>query len=162
MRIFVRFPHGEYFLPSANFNLTQISTVKRIYFGGGHDNGYTSNLATLQTEGYLDKIVLLQGYTEVAAEIKTLPLERLENNGLFLSMKLSNKTAVALAGIVVPPSTPPITRTRSAAKSPAPAPAHPAPTLPKTPIKVPTGKNTKVNVAALRVRYMLYFWYIRY
>ncbi|CEL59033.1 hypothetical protein RSOLAG1IB_09031 [Rhizoctonia solani AG-1 IB] len=133
MRIFVRFPH-----------------VKRIYFGGGHDNGYTSNLATLQTEGYLDKIVLLQGYTEVAAEIKTLPLERLENNGLFLSMKLSNKTAVALAGIVVPPSTPPITRTRSAAKSPAPAPAHPAPTLPKTPIKVPTGKNTKVNVAALR------------
>ncbi|CAE6370012.1 unnamed protein product [Rhizoctonia solani] len=133
MRIFVRFPH-----------------VKRIYFGGGHDNGYTSNLATLQTEGYLDKIVLLQGYTEVAAEIKTLPLERLENNGLFLSMKLSNKTAVALAGIVVPPSTPPITRTRSAAKSPAPAPAHPAPTLPKTPIKVPTGRNTKVNVAALR------------
>ncbi|CAE6372169.1 unnamed protein product [Rhizoctonia solani] len=129
MRIFVRFPH-----------------VKRIYFGGGHDNGYTSNLATLQTEGYLDKIVLLQGYTEVAAEIKTLPLERLENNGLFLAAKLSNKTA--LASCVVPPSTPPITRVRSSAKSPAPI--HAAPIPLKSPIKVPTGRNTKVNVAALK------------
>ncbi|QRW25826.1 hypothetical protein RhiXN_10903 [Rhizoctonia solani] len=113
MRIFVRFPH-----------------VKRVYFGGGHDNGYTSNLATLQTEGYLDKIVLLQGYTEVAAEIKTLPLERLENNGLFLTVKLSNKTA--LASGVIPPSTPPIIRTKSSAKSP---PVHSVPTLLKSPIK---------------------------
>ncbi|KAF8717267.1 Zinc finger protein, partial [Rhizoctonia solani] len=130
MRIFVRFPH-----------------VKRVYFGGGHDNGYTSNLATLQTEGYLDKIVLLQGYTEVAAEIKTLPLERLENNGLFLTVKLSNKTA--LASGVIPPSTPPIIRTKSSAKSPAPV--HSVPTLLKSPIKVPTGRNSKANVTALKL-----------
>ncbi|KAJ1301047.1 hypothetical protein OPQ81_003466 [Rhizoctonia solani] len=126
MRIFVRFPH-----------------VKKIYFGGGHDNGYTSNLATLQTEGYLDKVVLLQGYTEVANEIKTLPLERLANNGLFLTEKLSNKTMLG-----VPASVPPIPRTKSATKSPAPTYAMPIP--PKSPIKVPTGKNTKLNVAALK------------
>ncbi|CAE6541282.1 unnamed protein product [Rhizoctonia solani] len=123
MRIFVRFPH-----------------VKKIYFGGGHDNGYTSNLATLQTEGYLDKIVLLQGYTEVAAEIKTLPLTRLDNNGLFLAEKLSNKTVLANAA----PSPAPVTRAKGPAKSPAPEPAVPVS------IKVPTGKNAKANVAALK------------
>ncbi|CAE6472067.1 unnamed protein product [Rhizoctonia solani] len=127
MRIFVRFPH-----------------VKKIYFGGGHDNGYTSNLATLQTEGYLDKIVLLQGYTEVAAEIKTLPLTRLDNNGLFLAEKLSNKTVFANAA---PSPAPPIARAKSTAKSPAPTHAVP---IPKSPIKVPTGKNSKANIAALK------------
>ncbi|QRV84855.1 hypothetical protein RhiJN_12871 [Ceratobasidium sp. AG-Ba] len=40
MRIFVRFPH-----------------VKKIYFGGGHDNGYTNNLAAIHNEGFLDKVV---------------------------------------------------------------------------------------------------------
>ncbi|KAG8753807.1 hypothetical protein FRC11_007125 [Ceratobasidium sp. 423] len=129
MRIFVRFPH-----------------VKKIYFGGGHDNGYTSNLATLQTEGYLDKIVLLQGYTEVAAEIKTLPLERLKNNGLFFTEKLSNKTVITNATTPTPAL--PIARAKSAGKSPAPTHAIPIP--PKSPIKVPTGKNSKANVAALK------------
>ncbi|KAH7337703.1 hypothetical protein B0J17DRAFT_615538 [Rhizoctonia solani] len=130
MRIFIRFPH-----------------VKKIYFGGGHDNGYTSNLATLQTEGYLDKIVLLQGYTEVAAEIRTLPLERLKNNGLFLSEKLSNKTVPG--NTAAPSPAPPIARAKSAGKSPALT--HAVPIPPKSPIKVPTGKNTKTNVAALKV-----------
>ncbi|KAF8607277.1 hypothetical protein BDV93DRAFT_603899 [Ceratobasidium sp. AG-I] len=81
MRIFVRYPH-----------------VKKIYFGGGHDNGYTTNLTMIQNEGYLHKIVLLQSYTQLAAEIKALGLPRLENNGVFLFEKLSVKSTSSGSG----------------------------------------------------------------
>lgn len=128
MRIFVRYPN-----------------VKRIYFGGGHDNGYTTNLTALQNEGYLDKIVLLQGYTQLATEIKALGLPCLENNGLFLSTKLSNKT---LAASNAAPPAPPMNRARSSSKSPMPPPPPPVP--PESPMKVPPGKNTKANVARLK------------
>lgn len=63
--------------------------MKKIYFGGGHDNGYTTNLTMIQNEAYLDKVVLLKSYTQLAAEIKALGLPCLENNGVFFSERLS-------------------------------------------------------------------------
>ncbi|KAG8738332.1 hypothetical protein FRC10_006975 [Ceratobasidium sp. 414] len=130
MRIFVRFPH-----------------VKKIYFGGGHDNGYTTNLAMVQNEGYLDKIVLLQSYTQLAAEIKALGLPCLENNGVFLTQKLSFKNASNVqlnTGAASP--VPGINRTKSGAKAPTPVP----PPLPSGKIKVPSGKTYRANVATLK------------
>ncbi|QRV98897.1 hypothetical protein RhiJN_26916 [Ceratobasidium sp. AG-Ba] len=134
MRIFVRFPH-----------------VKKIYFGGGHDNGYTNNLAAIHNEGFLDKVVLLQSYTQLAAEIKALGLPCLGNNGVFLAQKLSSKTAsTAHLNSNAPSPAPVINRTRSGSKAPTPSvPAPPPP--PSGKIKVPTGKNYKANVATLKV-----------
>ncbi|KAF8607273.1 hypothetical protein BDV93DRAFT_306033 [Ceratobasidium sp. AG-I] len=75
MRMFVRYPH-----------------VKKVYFGGGHDNGYATHINMIQNEGYLDKIILLQSYTQLAAEIKALGLPCLGNNGIFLSERIPTKS----------------------------------------------------------------------
>ncbi|KAK0456484.1 hypothetical protein EV421DRAFT_1752756 [Armillaria borealis] len=71
LRLFTRFP--QTFL---------------VYFGGAHDNGYTSTLASLQNEGLLDKIVLLRGYKEMAIELQHLQLPVVEVGGVFRSTKL--------------------------------------------------------------------------
>ncbi|KAK0506115.1 hypothetical protein EDD18DRAFT_1122075 [Armillaria luteobubalina] len=71
LRLFTRFP--QTFL---------------VYFGGSHDNGYTSTLASLQNEGLLDKIVLLRGYKELAIELQHLQLPVVEVGGVFRSTKL--------------------------------------------------------------------------
>ncbi|KAK0208328.1 hypothetical protein DFS33DRAFT_1302785 [Desarmillaria ectypa] len=71
LRLFTRFP--QTFL---------------VYFGGAHDNGYTSTLASLQNEGLLDKIVLLKGYKELAIELKHLQIPVVEVGGVFRSTKL--------------------------------------------------------------------------
>ena len=129
MRIFVRYPN-----------------VKRIYFGGGHDNGYSNNLATLQNEGYLHKVVLLKSYSQLAVEIKALGLPCLENNGIFLPVKLSARN-MAASNAASP--APPMTRGKSANKSPVPPPAQPI-LPPPSPMKVPGGKNGKANLEQLK------------
>ncbi|KAG9127304.1 hypothetical protein FRC07_014933 [Ceratobasidium sp. 392] len=134
MRIFVRFPH-----------------VKRIYFGGGHDNGYTNGLAALHNEGYFDKIVLLQSYTQLAAEIKALGLPCLENNGVFLTQKLSFKSVPNVqVNSGAPSPAPGIARAKSGAKTPVTAATAIPPPPPSGKIKVPTGKNYKANVTTLK------------
>ncbi|KAK0233206.1 hypothetical protein IW262DRAFT_1329215 [Armillaria fumosa] len=75
LRLFTRFP--QTFL---------------VYFGGSHDNGYTSTLASLQNEGLLDKIVLLRGYKELAVELQHLQLPVVEVGGVFRSTKLPGHT----------------------------------------------------------------------
>ncbi|PCH33612.1 hypothetical protein WOLCODRAFT_61159 [Wolfiporia cocos MD-104 SS10] len=71
LRVFTRFPQ-----------------TWKVFFGGTHDNGYTSTLASLQNEGLIDKIILLRGYTKLAYEIKGLELPDMEIEGLFLKKKL--------------------------------------------------------------------------
>ncbi|EIM92450.1 uncharacterized protein STEHIDRAFT_151774 [Stereum hirsutum FP-91666 SS1] len=71
LRVFTRFPQ----------------TVK-VYFGGGHDNGYTSTLTSLENEGLLDKVTLLRGYRNLAFELKNLQLPYLEIERLFMTQKL--------------------------------------------------------------------------
>ncbi|KAF8527667.1 hypothetical protein JB92DRAFT_878273 [Gautieria morchelliformis] len=74
----------EYLLSYARFTHTS-----KIFFGGGHDNGYLHTLTELQSERLLDKIVLLKGYKRVAAELQTLLLPTLEIESLFMPEKLS-------------------------------------------------------------------------
>ncbi|TBU48361.1 hypothetical protein BD309DRAFT_987411 [Dichomitus squalens] len=82
LRVFTRFPQ-----------------ITRVFFGGAHDNGYTSTLNLLQNEGLLDKVVLLKGYKELAHEINSLRLPQLEVDGVFIKKKLQTngkqKAAVA-------------------------------------------------------------------
>ncbi|KAJ7788465.1 hypothetical protein B0H14DRAFT_2948732 [Mycena olivaceomarginata] len=55
---------------------------------GGHDNGYTSALTSLENEGFLNKVVLLRGYKDVALELKNLRLPELTIDGVFMTRKL--------------------------------------------------------------------------
>jgi hypothetical protein len=55
---------------------------------GGHDNGYTSALTSLENEGLLQKVVLLRGYNDVAIELKNLRLPELTIDGVFMTHKL--------------------------------------------------------------------------
>ncbi|KAF9044719.1 hypothetical protein BDZ89DRAFT_1058812 [Hymenopellis radicata] len=63
-----------------------------IYFGGGHDNGYSSTLASLETEGLLDKVILLHGYKELALELQHLRLPAVHIDGLFRPTKVPSHT----------------------------------------------------------------------
>lgn len=55
---------------------------------GGHDNGYSSTLASLETEGLLDKVILLSGYKELALELQHLRLPAVHIDGLFRPTKV--------------------------------------------------------------------------
>lgn len=71
LRVFTRFPQ-----------------TSRVFFGGGHDNGYTSTLSTLENEGLLQKIVLLRGYKILATELQHFNLPHLDIGGVFMTKKL--------------------------------------------------------------------------
>ncbi|KAJ7254077.1 hypothetical protein B0H12DRAFT_570449 [Mycena haematopus] len=71
LRVFTRFPQTSF-----------------VFFGGGHDNGYTSALTSLENEGFLHKVVLLRGYKDLAMELKNLRLPELTIDGLFMTHKL--------------------------------------------------------------------------
>ncbi|KAJ8522541.1 hypothetical protein ONZ45_g907 [Pleurotus djamor] len=72
IRLFAHFPQTEF-----------------VFFGGGHDNGYTATLTSLETEGLLRKVVLIRGYADLAQEIKHLNLKELSIASLFMTRKLS-------------------------------------------------------------------------
>ncbi|KAJ6575150.1 hypothetical protein B0H19DRAFT_1127403 [Mycena capillaripes] len=71
LRVFTRFPQTSF-----------------VFFGGGHDNGYTSALTSLENEGFLHKVILLRGYKDVAIELKNLRLPELTIDGVFMTQKL--------------------------------------------------------------------------
>ena len=73
LRVFTRFPQ-----------------TSRVFFGGAHDNGYTSTLNHLQNEGLQDKLTILCGYKDLAHELKSLDLPYLEIQGVFITQKLQN------------------------------------------------------------------------
>ena len=66
---------------------TKYPQTTRVFFGGSHDNGYTSTLTSLENEGLLSKITLLKGYKDLATEIRSLDLPQLDIPGLFASHK---------------------------------------------------------------------------
>ncbi|KAF8516216.1 hypothetical protein BU17DRAFT_93042 [Hysterangium stoloniferum] len=74
LRVFTRFPQ-----------------TCKIFFGGGHDNGYATTLNALNNEGLLHKIILLKGYHEIAFELKILNLPFVEFKGVFMTQKLPVK-----------------------------------------------------------------------
>ena len=65
---------------------------RRLFHTGGHDNGYLPTLTELQNEGLLDKVILLQGYMDVATELQSLSLPALRIDSLFIAEKISVKT----------------------------------------------------------------------
>ena len=75
LRVFTRFPQ-----------------TSRVFFGGGHDNGYTSTLNQLQNECLHNKITILRGYKDLAYELKSLNFPHIELEGVFMTKKLQNPT----------------------------------------------------------------------
>lgn len=71
LRVFTRFPQ-----------------TSRVFFGGAHDNGYTSTLNYVSNEGFHHKLTILRGYKDFAAELKSLNLPYLDIPGLFMTEKL--------------------------------------------------------------------------
>ncbi|KDQ63727.1 hypothetical protein JAAARDRAFT_75984 [Jaapia argillacea MUCL 33604] len=67
---------------------TRFPQTARVFFGGAHDNGYTTTLNHLENEGLLQKIILLRGYKELASELKTLNLPDIEIEGVFMTKKI--------------------------------------------------------------------------
>ncbi|GJE86088.1 CCCH-type zinc finger protein [Phanerochaete sordida] len=71
LRVFTRFPQ-----------------TSRVFFGGAHDNGYTSTLNYLANEGLHHKLTILRGYRDFAPEVKSLNLPFLDIHGLFMTEKI--------------------------------------------------------------------------
>lgn len=71
LRVFTRFPQ-----------------TTRVFFGGAHDNGYTSTLNFLHNEGLHEKLVILRGYRDLASEVKSLNLPHVDVEGVFMTHKL--------------------------------------------------------------------------
>lgn len=67
---------------------TRFPQTSRVFFGGAHDNGYTSTLNYLQNEGLHHKLVILRGYRDFAPELRSLNLPFLDIEGVFLREKL--------------------------------------------------------------------------
>ncbi|KZV99633.1 hypothetical protein EXIGLDRAFT_724636 [Exidia glandulosa HHB12029] len=72
---------------------TRMPQVMRVFFGGAHDNGYRPPLSALALDGSIDKVVLIQAHHEVAHELRTLNLENVRWDGLFMPHKLVVQTA---------------------------------------------------------------------
>jgi len=68
--------------------LIRIPQVYKIFFAGSHDNGYVHVLSSMQTVGYMDKLVILRSYTNVARQIGSLNIPVYEIPDLFLKEKL--------------------------------------------------------------------------
>jgi hypothetical protein len=68
--------------------LIRIPQVHKIFFAGSHDNGYAHVLSSIRTVGYVDKLVILRSYTDVARQIENLDMAVYEIPGLFLKEKL--------------------------------------------------------------------------
>ncbi|KAI5116544.1 hypothetical protein M0805_004327 [Coniferiporia weirii] len=68
---------------------TRFPQTKKVFFGGGHDNGYLPTLTALENERLLDKLVILKGYRDIATELKALRLPTLSLDNLFRADKLA-------------------------------------------------------------------------
>jgi hypothetical protein len=63
---------------------------QKLIFPGCHDQGYTSFLQSLITEGFGSKISLLQGYTEMPPAMHNLKLPKFSVPDLFMKEKIVN------------------------------------------------------------------------
>ncbi|TFK98838.1 hypothetical protein BDV98DRAFT_195913 [Pterulicium gracile] len=77
---------------------TKYPQTTHVFFGGSHDNGYTSTLTSLETEGLLTKITLLKGYKDLATEIRSLGLPQFDIPGLFATHKFPTSRSTPRLG----------------------------------------------------------------
>lgn len=66
----------------------RLPQTERIIFGGCHDNGYVTTIRSQITAGFKHKLVLLQGYSDMATGIKELDLPSFSIPELFMPEKL--------------------------------------------------------------------------
>ncbi|KAF9483963.1 hypothetical protein BDN70DRAFT_873099 [Pholiota conissans] len=66
----------------------RLPQTQKIIFGGCHDNGYVTTLRSQITAGFKQKLILLRGYTDMAAGINDLDLPTITIPDLFLPQKL--------------------------------------------------------------------------
>jgi len=62
----------------------------KVFLGISHDNGYAPEIRSLMTEGHKDKLVLVQSYDDIAANIRELELPVLHIPDLFMEEKLQS------------------------------------------------------------------------
>jgi len=67
-----------------------LAECKLVILGASHDNGYSTLLRSLRTDGKMTRVRLLKGYSCVAQELKEFEEWMEEIPGLFLAQKLSN------------------------------------------------------------------------
>ena len=60
-------------------------------YSGLHDNGYTTTLSHLQTEGLLDKLIFLRGYNEIAFQLRDYEIPECTIPGVFMTQKMPVK-----------------------------------------------------------------------
>ena len=58
---------------------------------GLHDNGYTTTLSHLQTEGLLYKLIALRGYSEIAWQLRDYKIPECNIPGVFMTHKMQVK-----------------------------------------------------------------------
>ncbi|KAL1666142.1 hypothetical protein GGF50DRAFT_51288 [Schizophyllum commune] len=69
----------------------------RIYFAGCHDNGYVNTLRSVITAGFKEKLVLLRGYSDMAAGITELNLPDYTIPELFRPSKITIPTRKSIS-----------------------------------------------------------------
>lgn len=68
-----------------------VQVMRYSLYKGGHDNGYTTTLNYLQTDGLLDKVTLLRGHEILGNELRSLKLPEVKLDGLFMTDKLQSQ-----------------------------------------------------------------------
>ena len=79
--------------------ISVVSTLQSSVFNVGlrrcsglHDNGYTTTLSHLQTEGLLEKLVFLRGYNEIAFQLRDYQIPECTIPGVFMTEKMPVKS----------------------------------------------------------------------
>ncbi|KAG8880129.1 hypothetical protein FRB97_001060 [Tulasnella sp. 331] len=139
----------------------RLPQTRKVIFGGCHDNGYMPTLISLATEGHLDKLVILQGSSNMAYDIDKFrhqaAIHVITVPGLFLQKTLHSAASLSFKQIPNPFAMPvlgqPISSNNynfpvyNASNGPSPkqnvTPAKPATPLPQQPPNPPPQKAPK-------------------
>ena len=61
---------------------------------GVHDNGYTTTLSHLKTEGLLSKLIFLRGYDQIAWQLRDYGIPECNIPGVFMTQKIPNRRTI--------------------------------------------------------------------
>ena len=83
------------------------SVVALTDYTGLHDNGYTTTISQLQTEGLLDKLIFLRGYSQIAYQLRDYGIPECTIPGVFMTQKIPVKQSMRRFAPAFIPSNPP-------------------------------------------------------
>jgi hypothetical protein len=61
---------------------------------GVHDNGYTTTLSHLKTEGLLGKLIFLRGYDQIAWQLRDYGIPECNIPGVFMTQRIPNRRTI--------------------------------------------------------------------